>query len=114
MSSAELEAEMFQVEGFNVRLVFKGMFFGRNDCVEHEKDEPLVEFYDSRTPMPNDKGRGQFVSRYYLSTLLESNLERGLCLDTGAPHWSVSPKGCRAVKEFLRDLAHRIRGTVVA
>lgn len=54
-----------------VRLVRKGDHYGLNDCLVHEDDQPMIEFWDSTyehdprfTP-----GLGQFVSRYLLDTL---------------------------------------------
>jgi hypothetical protein len=56
---------------FNVRLVSTGERYGLNDCLTHDRDEPLVEFYDAT--YENDPrftiGRGQFCSRYDLGTL---------------------------------------------
>jgi hypothetical protein len=51
---------------FNVVIVRKGDAYGLNDCLTHEKDEPLIEFYDARH---DHTEHGQFVSRYYFSTL---------------------------------------------
>ena len=56
---------------FNVRLVRHGDHYGLDDCLVHDKGEPLVEFWDATyehdprfTP-----GLGQFVSRYCFGTL---------------------------------------------
>ena len=56
---------------FNVRLVRKGDRYGLDNCLVHDKDDPLIEFWDATyehdarfTP-----GLGQFVSRYFLATL---------------------------------------------
>lgn len=87
------------------RLVFEGDNYGRNHCLEHDKADPLVEFYDmdsgaaqqmraSDDPRVRFEGEeyGQFVSRYYLSTLNKTNWadSSGLNLDGGIPRWSVS------------------------
>lgn len=80
---------------FNVRLVRKGDGYGRNLSIVHERDEPLVEFYDARYRFEGEAGAefGQFVSRYYLKTLQGGgrfNLRaHGLCLDGGVPDWNV-------------------------
>lgn len=89
--------------GFYVRVVFRGEGYGlfrdgKHACV-HDKDEPMVEFYDSRYPhVPvefdvDEPRRGQFVSRYYLSTLLD-DADRpgyigGIALDGGVPAWTL-------------------------
>jgi hypothetical protein len=56
---------------FNVRLVQKDDRYGLDDCLVHDQDEPLVEFWDAT--YENDPrftlGLGQFASRYYLGTL---------------------------------------------
>jgi|GEM_PF-3055888 len=70
---------------YHVRLIQKGDRYGRDDCLAWEEDEPGIEFYlvhdnyDERID-----GRGWFVSRYYLQTLVDGNTaQTGLCLDGG-------------------------------
>lgn len=74
-----------------VRLVFSGMAYGLDFKLTHDKEKPLVEFYDARfehTPY------GQFVSRYYAETLLEGyekgRTAGGICLEGSVPEWNVS------------------------
>ena len=60
---------------FDVVLISKGDTYGLNDCLTHDKDDQLVEFWTN----------GHFISRYYASTLLP-DLENGehlcgLCLE---------------------------------
>ena len=93
---------MKQVEKFNVRIVKTGDKYGRNDCLVNNK-EPMVEFYDSRFSDRDFDGRGQFVSRYYISTLISSKYPNGLCLDGGIPAWSVSADGMKQVLEFIQQ-----------
>jgi hypothetical protein len=59
----------------------------------------MVEFYDSRYPHTE---YGQFVSRYYVSTLIDHNCD--LTLDGGVPEWSVSANGMKQVVEYLRQI----------
>jgi len=91
---------------FNVRVVRKGDTYGLNDCLTYGSEggshsscgaasdaaaargEVLVEFYDA-TYANHPASRGQFVSRYYLSTLRESP-RGGLCLHGGVPEWVIS------------------------
>jgi hypothetical protein len=92
---------------FNVRLVRKGDGYGRNLCLTHEKDDPLVEFYDARYLFSGEAGAefGQFVSRYYLSTLQACRMDRrahGLCLEGGVPDWTVD-SGAMQVAYALLD-----------
>ena len=58
---------------FNVRRVNQGDRYGLDNCLTHEEDKPLIEFYDSRYPFDMDEHGnvlGQFISRYYLRELL--------------------------------------------
>jgi hypothetical protein len=86
---------------FNVRLVRKGDRYGLNDCLTHDKDEPLVEFYDATYEQDArfDLGRGQFVARYCLDTLTgkpggyghdHRRQPRGLDLCGHVPAWKIS------------------------
>ena len=56
---------------FNVRLVRRGDYYGLGDCLVHDKEEPMIEFWDAT--YENDpkftRGLGQFVSRYFFGTL---------------------------------------------
>lgn len=92
---------------FTVRLVKTGDAYGVHNCLTHDKAEPLVEFYDARYPMSQDpKGEhlGQFVSRYYVETLLEPRAAGGLCLDGGnAALWTLDAVTMRLVRELLRN-----------
>ena len=95
---------MLLLDKFNVRMVFKGEGYGVNDAVIHDKDRPLVEFYDNRHG--NGLGsRGQFVSRYYASTLLESENRGGLSLHGGEPEWTVSAEEMVAVRKYIKLLS---------
>ena len=50
---------------FRVVVIGKGDRYGRENCLTHDKDDQLVEFWDTK--------HDQFVSRYYRSTLLKGN-----------------------------------------
>ena len=91
-----------------VRAVFIGDSYGLGDCLTYGNpdedgdvtDDPLIEFYDMDSTAArimadeNDivRERGQFVSRYYLSTLNKTDWSQGngLNLDGGVDRWSVS------------------------
>ena len=95
---------MITVDKFNVRVVNKGDKYGRDFCLTHDEDKPLVEFYDSRYPHTEF---GQFVSRYYVSTLLGEDrygrAEGGLCLDGGnANEWTVKEGDMNIVRSYLK------------
>ena len=116
-----------------VRIVFEGDNYGLNHCLEHDKDEPMIEFYDmdsgAAAIMRNSDDKteaylaeeyGQFVSRYYYSTLkmrdplgkgnaLTDWSERGLNLHGGVDRWSVSSefmvKAMAAINAELEERA---------
>lgn len=91
---------MLQVEKYNVRIVNTGDKYGRDDCLTNDKDQ-MVEFYDNRFDHKSSMGRGQFVSRYYTSTILNGNYPDGLCLDGGVPEWTVSAESMKQVVEYI-------------
>lgn len=93
---------MIQVEGFNVRIVTKGDAYGKDDCLTHDGDDAIVEFYDAKADAAKFGRRGQFVSRYYIFTVLDAGGKYGLQLDGGSPEWSISPTGMREVHRYLR------------
>lgn len=102
-STEPQDGALSRVEIFNVRIVRRGEHYGRDDCVAHDRDDPLVEFYDSRRSAKDFGPRGQFVSRYYASTLMARQKPvAGLLLDTGSPDWTVSPAGMRKVLVQIR------------
>lgn len=85
-----------------VRLVHRGDRYGRNGCLTHDEDEPYVEFFDNDFDHEPWLGiHAQFVSRYYISTLPESDPYRGLCLDGGVPKWTLSAEEMRKVRAWL-------------
>lgn len=81
---------------FNVRVVESGDRYGRNDKLVNESGKNLVEFYDSRY---DHTELGQFVSRYYEETILETSA--GLDLDSGSIAWELSEKNISEVKDWL-------------
>ena len=86
-----------KIDKFNVRIVRTGDSYGHNFCLTHGENAPLVEFYDSRYAHTEF---GQFISRYYVSTILES--DKGLCLEGSVPEWSVSADDMPAVRVWLK------------
>lgn len=93
---------MLKVEKYNVRIVNTGDKYGRNDCLTND-NEQLIEFYDTRFNHKSSMGRGQFVSRYYTSTILGGDYSNGLCLDGGIPEYTVSPESMKQIVEYLRQ-----------
>ena len=93
---------MLKVEKYNVRIVNTGDKYGRNDCLTNDK-ERMVEFYDARYDHEGWGGRGQFITRYYASTILGGDFSIGLCLDGGIPDWNVGPEAMKQVVEYLKQ-----------
>jgi hypothetical protein len=96
---------------FTMRVVGDGDAYGRDMCLTHAGDDPLVEFYDRRWDHdadPDGERLGQFISRYRLSTLLEpardgqTVFETGITLD-GATAWRVGPAGMADCLRALMD-----------
>ena len=78
---------------FEVRIISKGDKYGLNNVLTHEADEQLVEFWDTK--------HSQFVSRYYVETLLSH--KGGLNLHGGVPEWEISASGMAEVVEYLKE-----------
>lgn len=93
---------VFKADKFNVRIVTRGEKFGLNFALTHEGIMPLVEFYDSRYPHTE---YGQFVSRYYLDTILNRDRRYGLTLDGGIEDWTVPAQAMNEVIDTLKRLA---------
>lgn len=99
---------------FRCRIVMPGERYGLELCLTNEK-KPMVEFYDARYAHDYEfVGKcedaiaagapclGQFVTRYYVSTLRESRDPRyGLCLDAGIQDWRIDPESLAAVHAWM-------------
>jgi len=94
---------------FNVRLVATGERYGREDCLVHDRAMPLVEFYDASRPSGACvQSRGQFVSRYYFTDLMDpAILVRGLDLQGDVPEWKLDAAAFADAWRWLRDQATR-------
>ena len=98
---------------FLVRFVSKYDRYGLKMRLTHNKDEPLIEFYDYDLDhdYDGDDRLGQFVSRYYVDTLatdeysppFSQTSRHGLCLYGGVPKWSVSGSGMNKVMRFIEE-----------
>ena len=95
---------------FTLRVVGRGDSYGRDMLLTHEGEDPLVEFYDRRWSFDTDPDGtmlGQFVSRYYLSTLLDVNFDGKSAFDTGitldgGTEWRVDAQSMQGCLEALR------------
>jgi len=98
--------EITTAEGrmFRMRVVNAGDGYGSEMCLVHDDDRTLVEFYDANHEFETDPDGamlGQFVSRYFLETLLGQGIGggqsifaagQGLNLDGGVPAWRLDAK----------------------
>lgn len=100
---------------FSVRMVFQGQNYGNQMQLTHDGSEPLVEFYDASS-VPN-YGLGQFVSRYYLSSLIDNRQPEthGLDLDGGVPDWKITAENMNEVLKWAegesKGFARYVRAT---
>ena len=90
---------------FTVKIIRKGDAYGLNDCLTHDDEQgfgSMVEFYDASQNPAHFDPEGQFVSRYYISTIMEGvYADQGLCLDGGIPVWAIDRITMREVRNFL-------------
>lgn len=97
---------------FNVKIIVKGDAYGRENCLTHAEDRPLVEFYDATYSAANGDDRfddeGQFVSRYYLHTLLERQRGYGLDLMGYEPNWKIDARTMQIVIDWLENQNKRL------
>jgi hypothetical protein len=82
---------------FNVLIIPQFAKYGLNNCLTHEQEEPLIEFYDNRHKHTEF---GQFISRYNTSTLTSRDIA-GLNLQGGVADWYIDAKEMHIVTEWL-------------
>ena len=85
-------------------VIFKGEKYGRDNCLIHEKEHPLVAFYDRRYLFDTDPDGnvvGQLVARYYYGTLVKRDGTYGLDLQGNVPDWKITKEGMEQVYKFL-------------
>ena len=76
-----------QIENYNVRIINK-------------EKEPVIEFYDSKY---TESELGLFLSSYYISTILEGNINKDMTLEG---KWKLSPKGYEQAKAFINKVCN--------
>ena len=93
---------------WTIRIIDKGDKYGLDDCLTHDKEEPTVEFYDADNPHtidePSGTVLGQFVSRYYISTIADGG-SGGLNLMGYEPKWSINSLCMDNVRAYLMAFA---------
>jgi len=90
--------KMKKIGKFNVHIINDGDKYGLRDCLTHT-GEAMIEFYDSRFVNDDQWKRGQFVSRYYISSLVGK--EGGLQLDGGVHEWHITPEQMQDVQKLI-------------
>jgi len=90
---------------FLVRVVRMGDCYGLDDCLTHDKPEPLIEFYDLKYAGTKFGARGQFVSRYDASTIAKHVPGVGLDLHMGVDGWKVDGPAMVAVIDLAREVS---------
>jgi|TARA_B110000263_G_scaffold232888_1_gene229293 hypothetical protein len=93
---------------WTIRIIDKGDKYGLDDCLTHENEEPTVEFYDADNEHTIDKPSGimlgQFVSRYYISTIADGG-RGGLDLMGYEPKWKMNALVMDSVRSYLMAFA---------
>lgn len=79
------------------KVVRKGDRYGLNNCLTHDKPASLVEFYDT-------SNGEQFVSRYYVETILGIDDGVGLMLYGSCPAWNLDGESVDSVKDWLKSV----------
>jgi hypothetical protein len=92
---------------FIVVIVRRGERYGRDKMLVHAENDPLVEFYDAECAgRPGFDPEGQFVSRYYRSTLLEHHTPGvGLDLCGYEPKWKIDADEIAQLMRLLEEEA---------
>lgn len=125
----------FTTGKWRVHLIYPGERYGLDGCLTYELNAysgapaaahrasyPLVEFYDTSLDAARFPG-GQFVSRYYMTDLLEDNsiavsldtmLKNGnpFSLDGGIPAWTVEGDDLAKVNDFLKKSCMEFSGSL--
>jgi len=75
-----------------VKILKQGDKYGLLNCLTHDENEPLVEFYSGK----------YFISRYYAKTLLKGAVN-GLCLDGGQRQFDIDLATMMSIRAFIRE-----------
>ncbi len=86
---------------FRAKIIRKGDQYGKDNCLTHDGDKPLVEFWDLTYQNNKFGPDGQFVSRYYVETILE--VVNGLCLQGDVPEWNIDAEPMTQVVKWVRE-----------
>lgn len=87
---------------FRTVIIEQGDKYGLNNVLTNNNRDPIIQFFDRRF---NHSENGQFISSYYMHTLLNHNPNNGLCLQGGVLDWNISMTGMALVVNWLEDFA---------
>jgi len=113
MSTSKIKEILDPTTGrlWTIRIVEQGDNYGREDCLTHDRADALIEFFDTGSEFAAKfPPYGQFVSRYFLTTLQGTDGygqpfpgPYGLDLQGGDNNWKVSEEGMEAVMKFVNQ-----------
>ena len=87
---------------FLARLVRPGDKFGQH--LDLSVAEPQVHLFDTRYNFNQHLGFvGQYVSGYFVSTLVRNTYPNGLQLDGGNEEWALSADNMQTLIEWLKE-----------
>ena len=88
---------------FNVVCVRKGDRHGPGKALVHERDEPLLEFYDATFEGTNRfDPEGQFIMGYYASMILDLESELGLQFHVSRPDWKLDLTSLQPLWDWIK------------
>lgn len=95
---------------FQMVIITRGKVFGRDLCVVHDGDEPLVAFHDTTKHQEffngvDGYGYGQFTGgRYCLHTIMNDRLRlSGLDLNGHVDEWKLTPAQMSEALDILES-----------
>ncbi len=101
MKPTQIVVYNYMLRPFLVKLVQKGERYGLRDSLTHDKDDPMVIFFDLSQDLTKFGPEGQQVSSYYRSTLLERERGVGLTLVGHVREWVVDGQAMNQVYRWL-------------
>jgi hypothetical protein len=90
---------------FFVHVIYPGDAYGLGDKLHHAGPDPMIEFYDMTYAGQTFGPRGQFVTRYYATTLAGCVVGQGITLDGGVTEWFVDGAALAPVIALAAEIA---------
>lgn len=86
---------------FAVKLLQKGDSYGLDKCLTWDSSQTGIEFYDVTYAGDGFDEVGQFVSRYYISSILEHS--GTLCLNGDVSEWSIDGDNMQKIIIWIKS-----------